>query len=80
VKLTEDLAGLRVRVALGRPPQDQLEATVVLESWGVSSDLAFTVAGPDTQAAPMLCGGRIARSNEPPTCRTRWRWSDFSPG
>jgi hypothetical protein len=53
VKLTEDLAGLRVRAALGRPPQDQLEATVVLESWGVSSDLAFTVAGPDTQAAPM---------------------------
>jgi hypothetical protein len=53
MKLTSELASLRVRAALGRAPQDQLEATVVLESWGVSSDLALTVAGPDVDAGPM---------------------------
>ena len=53
MKLTDELATLRVRAALGRPPQDQLEATVVLESWGVSSDLALAVARPDRLAEPM---------------------------
>jgi len=59
VKISEDLAALRVRAALGRAPQDRLEATVVLESWGVSSDLAIAVAGPDRDAGP-ISGWQLA--------------------
>ncbi|MGO8722073.1 MAG: hypothetical protein ACLQRM_04950 [Acidimicrobiales bacterium] len=50
MKLTNELASQRVRAALGRAPQDRLEATVVLESWGVSPDLALAVARPDRDA------------------------------
>ena len=53
MKLTAELAALRVRAALGRAPQDRLEATVVLESWGVSSDLALAVARPAREASPV---------------------------
>ena len=66
VKLTAELAGLRVRAALGRAPQDRLEATVVLESWGVSSDLALEVAlpAPRRRASDLLATGGTKRSNE----------------
>ncbi len=53
MKLTDELASLRVRAALGRAPQDRFEATVVLESWGVSSDLALAVALADRDPDPM---------------------------
>jgi hypothetical protein len=59
MKLTMELAALRARAALGRPPLDKFEASVVLESWGLSQSMALPVAGAG-QAAP------------PPTALDRW--------
>ncbi len=50
--LGEGLAQIRVRAALGRPPQDALEAAVVLESWGLPPAAALGVARPDGPQAP----------------------------
>jgi hypothetical protein len=44
MRLTKELAALRVRAVLGRPPQDKLEASVVLESWGLPQGKALPLA------------------------------------
>jgi hypothetical protein len=59
MKLTTELAAVRARAALGRPPLDKLEAAVVLESWGLPQGRALPVSGA-SEAAP------------PPTALDRW--------
>lgn len=56
MRLSSELANRRVDAALGRAPQDDLEAAVVLESWGVSPELALEVAGAAPGAGAPLAG------------------------
>jgi hypothetical protein len=72
-----ELAAHRVRAALGREPQDRLEAAVVLETWGVSTEHALAVAGPgvavDAGSPPPVRPDRFV-DDEGPSRRWQALW------
>ena len=77
MKMPPELAAHRVRAALGREPQDRLEAAVVLETWGVSTEHALAVAGPgvsvDDGSAPPVRPDRFV-DDEGPSRRWQALW------